>query len=395
MPLEDISFSDLAITHLQRLIEDGVKEGYSIEYKQALPGNSDDDKKEFLADITSLANARGGYLIYGISEERDSQGHTTGIPETIIGCSIPNSDAELRRIENIARDGIEPRIIGTRLKAIPMPDGKYVLVYYIPKSLHGPHVVTFKGVLRFYSRNAAGKYPLSVSEIRTAFLHAHQRIDQIRQFRINRIAQIVAGETPSVTGDGAKVILHLIPLDPEPEAEINPTRVYELRSDMPPLDCGGGFSSKFNFDGLVTHNTSANTYALCFRNGTIETVSGYMLSQREEKIIPSLSFEYEIRAAIRKLLLFQEKLSVSSPIAILLTLTGVRGYRMALPPGHLKKPDPIDRDSLVIPEIISEGYTPADQILKPMFDAIWNASDWPHSPYFNEAGEWIGDKPRR
>lgn len=395
MPLEDISFDDLDITHLQRLIEDGVKEGYSIEYKQALPGNSDDDKKEFLADITSLANARGGYLIYGISEERDSLGHTTGIPEAILACPVPNSDTELRRLENIARDGIEPRIVGARLKAIPTAEGKYVLVYHIPKSLYGPHVVTFKGVLRFHSRNAAGKYPLSVSEIRTAFLHAHQRIDQIRQFRINRISQIVAGETPIATGDGAKVILHLIPLNPEPETEINPARVYEIRSDMPPLDCGGGFNSKFNFDGLVTYNSSASTYALCFRNGTIETVSGYLLSPGDEKIIPSLSFEHEIRAAIRKLLLFQEKLSISHPIAILLTLTGVRGYRMALPPGYMQKPAPIDRDSLTIPEIISESYTPTDQLLKPMFDAIWNASDWPHSPYFNEAGEWIGDKPRR
>ena len=388
MPLEDISFDDLAINHLQSLIEDGVKEGYSIEYKQALPGNSDDDKKEFLADITSLANARGGYLIYGISEERDAQGHTTGIPEAIPGCSVPNSDAELRRLENITRDGIEPRIIGTRLKAIPASDGKYVLVYYIPKSLYGPHVSTFKGVLRFHSRNAAGKYPLSVSEIRTAFLHAHQRIDQIRQFRINRRAQIVAGETPSATGNGAKIILHLVPL--EPELEINPSRVYEIKSDMPPLNCGGSCSSKFNFDGLVTYNTSANAYALCFRNGTIETVCGELLSLRDEKIIPSLSFEQEIRAAILRLLLFQEKLSIPPPIAILLTLTGVRGFKMALPSGYIKKPDPIDRDSLVIPEIISEGYAPADQIIKPMFDSIWNASAWPHSPYFNEAGNWIG-----
>ena len=372
-----------------------MKEGYSIEYKQALPGNADEDKKEFLADITSLANARGGYLIYGISEERDSHGHTTGIPEAISGCSVPNSDAELRRLENIARDGIEPRIIGARLKAIPVSEGKHVLVYHIPKSMYGPHVATFKGILRFHSRNAAGKYPLSVSEIRTAFLHAHQRIDQIRQFRMNRIAQIVAGETPSTTGNEGKAILHLIPLDPGPETDISPARVYEIRSDMPPLDSGGGFNSKFTFDGLATYNASASTYALCFRNGIIETASGYLFGPHDEKNIPSLSFELGIRAAIRKLLLFQEKLSIPSPMAILLTLTGIRGYRMALPSGYIKKPDPIDRDTLVIPEVISEGYAPTDQLLKPMFDAIWNASDWPHSPYFNEAGEWIGDKRGR
>ncbi|MCD6594362.1 ATP-binding protein, partial [bacterium] len=55
---------------LQALIDNSVLEGKTIEYKQSLPGNSDSDKKEFLADISSFANASGGDLIYGILEDR-------------------------------------------------------------------------------------------------------------------------------------------------------------------------------------------------------------------------------------------------------------------------------------------------------------------------------------
>jgi hypothetical protein len=45
---------------LEALRVDGVREGRQLEYKETLPGNSDDDKKEFLADVSSFANAAGG-----------------------------------------------------------------------------------------------------------------------------------------------------------------------------------------------------------------------------------------------------------------------------------------------------------------------------------------------
>jgi predicted HTH transcriptional regulator len=56
-------------TILQTLVSNKVAEGKKIEYKQALPGNSDSEKKEFLADVSSFANAIGGDLIFGVEEE--------------------------------------------------------------------------------------------------------------------------------------------------------------------------------------------------------------------------------------------------------------------------------------------------------------------------------------
>lgn len=53
---------------LEALRADGVREGRQLEYKECLPGNSDDDKREFLADVTSLANAAGGDLIFGVRD---------------------------------------------------------------------------------------------------------------------------------------------------------------------------------------------------------------------------------------------------------------------------------------------------------------------------------------
>ncbi|MCK5240903.1 ATP-binding protein [bacterium] len=50
------------------MISNQIQESRTIEYKESLPGNSDQDKREFLADISSFANAAGGDLLYGITK---------------------------------------------------------------------------------------------------------------------------------------------------------------------------------------------------------------------------------------------------------------------------------------------------------------------------------------
>ena len=73
-PLESVNETDL-----QALVVNEIAEGKSIEYKIMLPKNSDNDKKEFLADVSSFANASGGHLIYGIKEKGGVAIEITGI----------------------------------------------------------------------------------------------------------------------------------------------------------------------------------------------------------------------------------------------------------------------------------------------------------------------------
>ena len=44
-----------------------VAEDKHLEYKLILPSEKYDDKKEFLADVSSFANADGGVIFYGIN----------------------------------------------------------------------------------------------------------------------------------------------------------------------------------------------------------------------------------------------------------------------------------------------------------------------------------------
>ena len=96
---------------IEELVDNKVQEGRTLEYKQELPGNSDGDKKEFLADVSSFANAAGGDILYGVTEERDAEGKPTGYPEVAEGLPVSNIDAERLRLESIIRNGIDPRIL--------------------------------------------------------------------------------------------------------------------------------------------------------------------------------------------------------------------------------------------------------------------------------------------
>jgi len=71
-PLDDIDKS-----LLQQLVDDQIPEGKTIEYKENFNGGAPADKKEFLADVTSFANASGGHIIYGLKAKN-------GIPVELV-----------------------------------------------------------------------------------------------------------------------------------------------------------------------------------------------------------------------------------------------------------------------------------------------------------------------
>jgi hypothetical protein len=154
-PFDQITRDDINL-----LVTNQVKENRLIEYKLQLPGPTDKDKKEFLADASSFANAAGGDLLYGVDEERDADGKTTGVSVSVPGLSGINVDQEIRRFESMMQAGIGPRIASVRIRPVEGFASGPVLLVRIPKSYSAPHMVTFQEHSRFYSRNNAGKYPL-------------------------------------------------------------------------------------------------------------------------------------------------------------------------------------------------------------------------------------------
>jgi hypothetical protein len=397
LPL-DKPFDGLTKTDIEELISNKVPEGKTIEYKLALPGPGGDDKKEFLADVSSFSNTVGGHLIYGVQE-------SNALPVDVLGVD-GGADTSIQRLENLLRDGIQPRLPGVQIRTIPVTDSRVAIVLRIPKSWALPHRVIFGGHDKFYGRNATGKYPLDVPELRALFALSESTAERIRAFRAERIMKIVADDGAVSLGSGPKTILHLVPFAAfAPGVSFNVSLFPDITALLPPIGPGSNVTHRLNFDGIVTYSfrdektRGPYSYVQLFRSGAIEAVEGRRIKDYDgDKLIPGTSWEDEILKALSPYVGFVSTLGVQPPIAIMLSLIGVQGYSMHTGFG-LDKGNPIDRDILLVSDLLVEtfdGFDPG-KVMRPAFDAVWNAAGLSQSLSYDKDGQWrkAGDQIRR
>jgi len=392
MTLSNINFESISEADLVEQISAGVPEGILVDYKREMYGRSDADAKEFLKDISSFANTAGGHLIIGVDE-------AAGIP-TAINAIREDPDHDLQRLESLARDGIEPRISGLRIKALPVNGGGYVLILRIPKSWNPPHRVSARNTNRIYGRNSAGAYEFSIEELRVVFTSAADALDRVRAFRAERLAKIDSGDAIApLAKNGGRLVVHLVPtsafgLGNQVDLE-KAHKAYELLRPMNAM----GFSPRINFDGFSNLHHAKDgkclSYTQVFRNGAIEAVKIRVVSDLDagQLWIPTLAFDRGIFERLPGYLTALQQLEIPPPLVLMITLQGVRGARLGVNQGPYDAyaSPQLDRDVLELPEIIIERYgTDADyqRAARPAFDALWNTGGFVKSAHFDATGEW-------
>lgn len=85
-----VNLDDLTPADIESLIESEVPESLTLDYKQQLPGDQKEEKREFLHDVAAMANSSGGDLIYGIVERRTEDDKATGFPDRLMGTQFAN-----------------------------------------------------------------------------------------------------------------------------------------------------------------------------------------------------------------------------------------------------------------------------------------------------------------
>ncbi len=403
-PFDEISKEDIYL-----LIENEISESKTLEFKQELPGKSDNDKKEFLADVSSFANAEGGDIVYGI-KERVAEGHQkTGIADEVVSINKETAEKAKQRIESIIRDNISPRIRIFVKEIIGWGDGQkeYVLLIRISQSFASPHMVTFRNSSRFYSRNSSGKYQLDVGELRTAFLATDSQVERITRFRQDRIGKIVADETPVLLSNTQKLVLHVIPLGPFLNNQrIDLSDSSYLQTKFQPLgrEVKG---RRYNLDGYLTHTKHEQQseqnegYCQLFFNGTVEAVKSNILQlpspiasapqANSMDCINSYVFETDLVEALKDYMAGFKKLGIDAPLFVSVILLECKGVALEAPMRvmRMQASRPIDRNTVVLPDILIQKIdddVPA--ALKPLFDSFWNAFGYSGSLSYNENGEW-------
>jgi len=160
LPIETITEAQLG-----DLIQAKAAESLHIEYKRQTYGGGDGAHREFLADVSSFANARGGDLLIGVEAAK-------GVPSAL-SAFAGNADAELLRLDNMARGGLEPRISNLQMRAVPIAAGGSVLVIAFRAVIGDRTALSSVGPISFtLGRRSANTKP-NVDELRAMFAFAH------------------------------------------------------------------------------------------------------------------------------------------------------------------------------------------------------------------------------
>jgi hypothetical protein len=150
---------------------------------------SERDLVQLLDDqVAEGLNTAGSHFVLGMNE-------IGGLPTELIGLNF-DADAEMQRLENLFRTSLEPRIVGLRMRAVPLGNGRRALVIRLPKSWNPPHARFFKGSRRYFARNSSGAHDASVEELRAMFTLSVAVFDRVQEFHRRRQGIVHMGKTP-------------------------------------------------------------------------------------------------------------------------------------------------------------------------------------------------------
>jgi hypothetical protein len=394
MRLQGTLVGQLTAEHIASLAADHAGESRVLEFKRELPGHATEDRKEFLADVSALANTAGGVIVYGVATQRDGNGHDTGIADEIVGLPGLNLDKEKQRLLSMLHDGIRPSLaaaVATQEVAVPGAPGR-VLVLGVGQSLSRPHMITYAGANRFWRRNDVSKYQPDVTELRAMFLEAQSWVTEAEAFRDRRIARIVndIGTPPGLVREPA-LYVHVLPLGRLAEFIDLTCAVDQIRTVAPP---GGSVANThFNADGYLTHDYGAKdsipSYVQWLRFGGAEAFTSRILTGRHDRggrprnlffasnvdlYVPTFA-----KAAIAQL---SGALRRDPPYVVLVSLDGVQGTVIAWENSWMYGREvPITETSFRLPSVVIEDPgADVETALRPVLDILWQAGGYPHAP---------------
>lgn len=218
--------------------------------------------------------------------------------------------------------------------------------------------------------------------------------DEIEEYRLGRLKVITDGKTPVLLAEGAKIMLHVIPRNAfQRHVEIDISSVELSHDDLRPITSTGWGPIRFNFDGRLNtsyYSDSAQAYVQLFRNGIVESVTGHLLYEQNEKGIISVNaMERELMKSVSHYLDIQKRFNVTAPSFAVLTLIGVLGYGLTTERVDFWDRREIDRNHLFFQpvEITSFEVEPA-RVLRTIFDQLWNAVGYPRCPNYDENGNY-------
>lgn len=274
---------------LLQLIADGVQESGVLDFKACPPGKSDQDKSKFRSDVCAFANADGGDIVYGISEQ---DGKAAALAPT--DPAIESTDKLQLRLGQLL-DDIEPRVHGVRFHHVLLSNG-YITVMRVPASFDVPHASVESAAYRFKLRVRNRNTDMTMEQLRSAFGRSAELASTARGFMQARLAELAALRAWHPLDSVPMVVVLVVPFAGLAGGRYRPD-IRALASNPMTLLSSGvppgwrGASSRVNMDGLIAYpgplTGAIRGYRMVYRNGAMEAVQqvGEIMEGNGERVV--------------------------------------------------------------------------------------------------------------
>lgn len=396
--LLDKKIESININDIQSLVENSVCENKSLDYKRELHIDTDADKREFLADISSFANSNGGEIIFGIEEDSIEK-----IPTKIVGIPYENDDILIRKLEDFIRQSIQPIILNIEYKVIELVDNKCILIIRIPQSLIAPHRVEYKGHNKFFTRNNKGKYQMDVNELRLSFNSGLNLEKRIEDFKMNRYYEILSNKYNKLINDSPIFVIHYIPLSALNDiSHLSINDIKQAMTKANSMALGYGYSKRITLDGVAMDykENERSSFAIYKNNGIIEKATTnffkkeYVVTSIHPNPVIDMINGYQILnktiSDFNEVKDYYISVGINTPLIIACSILNAQGFTIPTRDWYeiLGK---VDRDILLIDNLYVENFNDETEIiLKPIFDSIYNACGYEKCPAYNDEDNYIG-----
>ena len=382
-----------ALTQLQpadfdRLVADRVQEGNQLDFKQALVGGTDADKKKFAADVCAFANTRGGDIVIGIREAR-------GVAVEVVPLGM-DPDQETLRLQNMIADSFDPRIVGVQIAPVAHGAG-HVLVVRVPQSVQGLH--RSKLDQHFHIRESRSNRHLDVASLITRVDMLRGQRDRRDEFFAQRYAAVLTNRTPVALRPGPKVMVHVIQAHAAFGAEMLHVSRASAASAMPvPTIVQGGVDFRMTFEGPMHHTTindgMIRAFTLIHHVGVLEGAWRVADPREGRTEVVAEHVESQVLTYVRALVeRAQSLLTMDVPLVVRVALVGAEGAVLVTSNRELRRHyeedaplSAIDRTALQLPDVLVNDWPAADlaELFRPAFDRLWQASGFLRSYQYRE-----------
>lgn len=388
-------FEDLAEADLRFLIDSKVAERRTLEYKAKMYGSKDEDIREMLRDVASMANAEGGVIVIGLDETKD------GVARELV--DVPDAKVQAKRLEDSCLANISERIPGLAARPVSFSGGD-VIVVRIPHSYRRPHMITFRGATDFWLRHDDQKGRMSVAEIRTATTATEDLVMKVERFIEERRRAMWSQRTGPLFGLTATPLL----LE-EGRFSVSDQRLLNFLRDPPTHRSIAGNATVADPRGTIqpsifglrsTFDAQPGVYSRLdlFRNGHVEFALFDMRWLAPKGDGPTIVTGWMVVELVMNLALLVRALrlliDVADPYLFTLSMWECRGLSMhpsggaSWLPGVLGGNEYAEGNDLLIGPILAPADEAPAATARTIADLFWNAFRFFRCPYFDAEGKF-------